>query len=127
MHFGAYIQARRGGLHSFCFAMVNEIGIRYKALNPAATLPENWEWKPGRYFRYEIHGYDWDFFLVYHRNSKNPAKSLVKKGYLKLVAHRGSWFLYKNVGRRKLPKERPEPNPLFYREPSQGGPPAPGS
>lgn len=122
MHFGAYVQVRRGGLHSFSFAGINEIGIKYKPGNPAADLPENWEWKPGRYFRYEVHGYDWDYFLVFYLDKENPAQSIIEKGYVKLVAHKGSWFLYKNVGRDKLPKVRPTLDRKLYEEPVQAVP-----
>ncbi len=122
MHFGAYVQVRRGGLHSFGFASINEIGIKYKPGNPAALLPENWEWKPGRYFRYDVHGFDWDYYLVYHREKQNPAQTMVDKGYVKLAAHKGGWYLYKNIGRDKLPKVRPTLDRKLLEEPIQAVP-----
>ena len=95
IHLPAYIQADRGGWLSFHFASFGASPLRYRS-DPAAivppAVPHRWEWTPKR-FRVEEHGPFFDTFLV--RNSGNPSRLFLTDPSIQLVAHDGSWWLFR--------------------------------
>jgi len=102
IHLPAYVQADRGGWLSFHFATWGASPIVYRPRSePGAVVapptPLRWEWTPHK-FRVQKHGRFFDWFLVRHR--RNPSYRFIADRSIELVAHEGTWWLYRRAGQR---------------------------
>jgi hypothetical protein len=94
LHLPAWIQAEKGGSLGFHFVQWNHSPIRYRVGSPDAPprFAERFEWTP-QYFRVLEHGPWFDTFLVRHKI--DPHELFDPDPSIKLVSHRGTWWLYR--------------------------------
>jgi hypothetical protein len=87
-HLAAYVQAEKGGWLSWSFAVWNHSPVTYKKPDEqgVVTLPPFPRWDP----RYEKPFYDW----ILYRQKDSPAATFVRDPKIKLVDHRGMWWLF---------------------------------
>jgi hypothetical protein len=97
LHLPAWLQAEKGGALGFHFIQWNHSPIRYREGSPGAPPPfaERFEWTP-QYFRVMEHGPWFDTFLVRHRI--DPHELFDEDQSIRLVSHRGTWWLYRRLG-----------------------------
>ncbi len=90
-HMAAYVQAEKGGWLSWSFAVWNHAPVMYrKADEPGVVpLPPYPRWDPQR----EKPFYDW--ILV--RDSISPDRHFTHDPNIRLVDHRGKWWLFHRV------------------------------
>jgi len=105
IHLPAYVQATKGGWLSFHFAVFGASPFRYRDRHePGAVVPPpmmtRWEWRPDA-FRMREHGAFFDWFLV--RRTANPVHLFHGPDRIELVAHRGSWWLFRKVPPTRAP------------------------
>ncbi|MCB9579714.1 MAG: hypothetical protein H6717_21975 [Polyangiaceae bacterium] len=107
IHLPAWIQAEKGGALSFHFVGWNHSPIRYRKDDPNVPppVPDRWEWTPYR-FQVLKHGKWFDEFLI--RQHSNPSARLAADPSIHLVAHEGSWWLYRRVQAPSLNQFREE-------------------
>jgi hypothetical protein len=109
LHLPAYIQAERGGWLSFHFAMWEWSPVVYRSRDEAGAVvpppvPLRWEWTPER-FSVRRHGSFFEWFLVRRRTA--PSELFVADPEIGLVAHRGSWWLYRRRARPAMVEPPP--------------------
>lgn len=95
LHLSAWIQAEKGGALGFHFASWNLFPIRYRSRSPEEVpppLPPRFEWNP-QDFRVMVHGPWFDTFLV--RHIIDPSELFQADPSVQLVAHRGTYWLYR--------------------------------
>lgn len=94
VHLPAWIQAERGGWLSFHFAgwRIFPVWYRPNSTDTPPPVPRDWEWNPS-WFRVTEQGLFFDWFLV--RLLDDPAPLFADDPTIKLVEHRGSWWLYR--------------------------------
>jgi hypothetical protein len=99
LHLPAWIQAEKGGALGFHFADWGLYPIRYRAGSGAVppSLPPGFEWTP-QYFNVDIHGPWFDTFLV--RHTIDPHELFDADPSVRLVLHRGTWWLYRKQPER---------------------------
>ncbi len=99
IHLPAWIQAEKGGALSFQFVGWNYSPIRYREHDPNVPppVPDRWEWTPQR-FQVLRHGKWFDEFLI--RQHSDPSARLAADPSIVLVAHDGSWWLYRRKSQR---------------------------
>jgi hypothetical protein len=94
LHLPAWIQAEKGGALGFHFIQWNHSPIRYRVGSPDVPppLPQRFEWTP-QYFSVKDQGPWFDTFLVRHRI--DPHELFDPDPSIRLVSHRGTWWLYR--------------------------------
>lgn len=94
IHLPAWVQAEKGGALSFQFIGWNHSPIRYRQdpEHVPPPVPDRWEWTPERY-RHAEHGTWFDEFLI--RSRREPTYLFQSDPTLELVAHEGTWWLYR--------------------------------
>jgi hypothetical protein len=95
IHLPAWVQAVKGGALSFQFVGWDQSPIRYRKDAPEHVpppVPDRWEWTPERY-RHAQHGEWFNEFLI--RSRRDPAYVFNGDPSIQLVAHDGSWWLYR--------------------------------
>jgi hypothetical protein len=95
IHLPAWVQAAKGGALSFQFVGWDQSPIRYRKNAPEAVpppVPDRWEWTPERY-RHAEHGKWFNEFLI--RSRRDPAYLFQSDPSIELVAHDGTWWLYR--------------------------------
>jgi hypothetical protein len=87
-HLAAYVQAEKGGWLSWSFAIWGHMPVVYRpASEPGAVpLPPHPSFDP----KHEKPFYDWMLF----RDSESQAPRFAKDPKIKLVEHRGKWWLF---------------------------------
>ena len=90
-HLPAYVQAEKGGFLSWSFAVWNHSPVMYrKGDEPGVvTLPSYPRFDPKR----EKPFYDW----ILYRQKDSPAQTFARDPNIKLVDHRGKWWLFSNT------------------------------
>jgi hypothetical protein len=91
--FPSLAQIRHGGYNHYNFA--EGFPLRYKTFIPAPP------WSHAEDFDYSSMGKYWDYFLTFREGWVfSPMDSAISAGNIKLIAKRGEWRLYENVGPR---------------------------
>jgi hypothetical protein len=87
-HLAAYVQAEKGGWLSWSFAVWNHSPVMYRKPDEAGvvTLPPFPRWDA----RVEKPFYDW----ILYRQKESPAATFARDPRIKLVDHRGMWWLF---------------------------------
>jgi len=100
IHLPAYVQALKGGWLSFHFANFGATPMRYRSSRePGADVPprvpDRWEWTP-EVFDVSKHGAYFEWFLI--RKEVSPWRLVEADPSIELVAHEGTWWLYRRTG-----------------------------
>jgi hypothetical protein len=107
IHLPAWVQAEKGGWLSFHFVSFNVYPLRYRAGSPSVPppTPHDFEWVP-QWFDIRTRGRFFDFFLV--RSKTPPQRLFMVDPSIRLVDHRGTWWLFQREGQpRPAPPSPP--------------------
>lgn len=97
LHFGAYVQARKGGVLATDFARFWNIPVRLRPRARVPRLPGDFEWVPRKY-SFKRFGYYFDHVLV-RKNNKYRQLPILRFPY-ELVIDRSPWQLYRRKKRQ---------------------------
>jgi hypothetical protein len=106
LHFGAYVQAQKGGVFAVSFPILFwNIPLKGRANSGMPETPKNMEWAPGRFNEFRM-GYFYDTVLI-RQNPRQNDRSRIHGPY-EQVADIGSWKLYRRI--------RSDPRSTSYHE-----------
>lgn len=98
MHFPAWYQATQRGIVDFNFADFLSQPVRYRP-GAGPRMDENVAWSPTD-FRWEQNGgASYDYFIVKSTDDISVQIFKERRDAVQLVAHSGSWWVYRNVER----------------------------